>query len=87
MTLYHKFLTGIIKLGLTEEEIKKWQYCGGDYASHRNYFKLRFLKKKFPEHVQWCVCSHKIEKMLIFVMKLETIIPLYLLEVAVSDIL
>ena len=62
MTLYHKFLTGIIELGLTEEEIKKWQYCGGDYESHHNYFKLRFPKKKFPDHVQWCVCSHKIEK-------------------------
>ena len=62
MTLYKKFIAGIIELGLTEEEIKKWQYCGGNYASHYNYFKLRFPKKKFPDHVQLCVCSHKIEK-------------------------
>jgi hypothetical protein len=62
MTLYKKFIAGIIELGLTEEDIKKWQYCGGDYESHHNYFKLRFPKKKFPDHVQWCVCSHKIEK-------------------------
>jgi hypothetical protein len=62
MALYKKFITGIIELGLTEEEIKKWQYCGGDYASHRNYFELRFPKKKFPDHVQWCVCGHYIKR-------------------------
>ena len=60
MELYKKFITGIIELGLTEEEIKKWQYCGGDYSSHRNYFELRFPKKKNPAHVQWCVCRHPI---------------------------
>jgi len=63
MTLYKKFIDGIIELGLTEEEIKKWQYCGGDYySSHRNYFELRFPKKKLPYHVQWCVCGHDIKR-------------------------
>jgi len=62
MTLYKKFIAGIIELGLTEEEIKKWQYCGGDYASHQNYFELRFPKKKLPYHVQWCVCGHDIKR-------------------------
>jgi hypothetical protein len=62
MTLYKKFIAGIIELGLTEEEIKKWQYCGGDYASHRHYFELRFPKRKFPDHVQRCVCGHDIKR-------------------------
>ena len=62
MALYDKFVAGVIEIGLTEEEIKKWQYCGGDYSSHKNYFDLRFPKMAYPDHKQWCVCSHYIKK-------------------------
>ena len=66
--MYRKFIDGIIQLGLTEEEIKKWHYCGGkkfttnvdDFTSHENYYVLCFPNKPFLEQTHICVCKHEI---------------------------
>lgn len=68
MKLHDKFIAGIELLGLTEEEIKKWKYCGGKkfttskdgFESHQNYYHLCFPKKDFLDQTFKCVCSHEI---------------------------
>jgi hypothetical protein len=68
MKLHEKFLDGINLLGISEQEIKKWKYCGGKkfttspdgFASHENYYNLCFPKKDFLEQTHLCVCNHPI---------------------------
>jgi hypothetical protein len=66
--MYEKFIAGIIQLGISEEEIKRWNYCGGKkftssvdgFASHENYYRLCFPKKEFLSQTFKCVCGHEI---------------------------
>jgi hypothetical protein len=68
MKLYKAFLNGIIQLGISEEEIKKWHYCGGrkfttsddGFECHEKYYRLCCPQKEFLEQIQWCVCGHAI---------------------------
>jgi hypothetical protein len=62
---------GLKAYNLSMEEIKEggWFYCGGDHASHLDYWNLRnetrrLLKKKpwsFPPKEDHCVCGHFIK--------------------------
>lgn len=57
-----RFTDGLLNYGLTYEDLKKFKYHGGDFASHKNY-----LKQFFPEEVgiypneTTCVCGHDIK--------------------------
>ena len=62
--VYRKFVEGLLKHGLTIEEVSKsWKYCGGNgKPRHVRYWKM-FNKGKlipFPPYEQQCVCDHPI---------------------------
>jgi hypothetical protein len=58
-----KFIEGLESYGLTYEDIIKsgWNYCGGNYKQHYNYYKLRFPNEELLPQENECVCGHYIE--------------------------
>jgi hypothetical protein len=61
--LKKRFINGLKDYDLSYEDIVKsgWNYCGGDWSSHRNYWRLRFPDEKgFLPHANECVCGHDI---------------------------
>ena len=44
MAKFERFKQGLKDFNLTYEQIMKsgWNYCGGNFDSHKNYYKLRF---------------------------------------------
>jgi hypothetical protein len=65
MALSIKFINGLEKLGLSYNEIKKWQYCGGKSWSdgshtitrHEKYFHQCYPNEQFPKQVRECICG------------------------------
>ena len=59
-----RFIEGLKDYNLSYDEIVKsgWNYCGGNYKQHLNYYKLRFPNEELLPHAIECVCGHDIEK-------------------------
>lgn len=62
---YEKLIEGLERLGYTENDLKHhFRYMGGDFGSHRNYFRLLQKQSKEPIHppprAGNCVCGHVI---------------------------
>jgi hypothetical protein len=62
--LTDRFIQGLKDYGLSYDEIEngKWRYCGGNDRQHRNYYKLCYKDHELPEHVEKCICGHKINE-------------------------
>ena len=61
MELKQRFINGLAEYGLTEEDIKKWRWCGstsngGEYG----YWKAWFPDQLPPDPVDHCICGQKI---------------------------
>tara|TARA_R110000764_G_scaffold73586_1_gene150046 strand:- start:165 stop:866 length:702 start_codon:yes stop_codon:yes gene_type:complete len=62
MTKFERFKKGLEDYNLTYDEIIKsgWNYCGGNFDSHRNYYTLRFgAEEPLLPHNSECVCGQK----------------------------
>jgi hypothetical protein len=61
--LTERFINGLKDYNLSYEEIIKqnWKYCGGNYGSHFNYFKLFWGDDDLPRNEEFCVCGHAIK--------------------------
>lgn len=63
MDLTERFVKGLAKYNLTQDDIVKsgWCYCGGNQGSHHNYFKIYFNNMvELPYQERQCVCGHHI---------------------------
>ena len=62
MTKFERFKKGLEDYNLTYDEIinSGWNYCGGNFDSHRNYYTLRFgAEEPLLPHNSECVCGQK----------------------------
>tara|TARA_R110001583_G_scaffold38380_1_gene124067 strand:- start:596 stop:1060 length:465 start_codon:yes stop_codon:yes gene_type:complete len=62
MAKFERFKQGLKDFNLTYEQIMKsgWNYCGGNFDSHKNYYKLRFgEEEELLPHESECVCGKK----------------------------
>jgi hypothetical protein len=65
MALSIKFIRGLESIGLSYNEIKKWQYCGGkswsdgehNITRHEKYFHQCYPNEQFPKQVRECICG------------------------------
>jgi len=65
MSLSIKFIQGLEKHGLSYNEIKKWQYCGGkswsdgayEITRHEKYFKQCYPNEDYPKQKKECICG------------------------------
>tara|TARA_R110000787_G_scaffold222735_1_gene331226 strand:- start:1126 stop:1620 length:495 start_codon:yes stop_codon:yes gene_type:complete len=57
-----RFINGLKDYGLSYEDIVKsgWNYCGGNWTFHQNYYKLRFPNEPLLPYADECVCGHDI---------------------------
>lgn len=60
--LSRRFVNGLAELGLTQEDLKEWKYCGGTFGSHKNYWKLCCPGESCPPKEGRCVCKHVINE-------------------------
>ena len=58
--VYDGFKKGLIEYGLSLEDIKSWEYCGGNENIYFNDFVKNFGHMAHPEREDNCVCGHKI---------------------------
>ena len=58
--VYDGFEKGLIEYGLSFEDIKNWEYCGGNENAYFNDFVKMFGHMAYPECEVNCVCGHKI---------------------------
>lgn len=60
MAKFERFKQGLINYNLTYDEIIKsgWNYCGGNFKEHLNYYYLRFGQgERLLPHESECVCG------------------------------
>ena len=61
LTLSKAFKTGLMeKYKMTLEELKDYEYCGGDMGRHYRYWILRYPNTPPPSKEFECVCYHRI---------------------------
>ena len=56
--VYDGFVKGLIEYGLSFEDIKSWEYCGGNENTYFNDFVKTFGHMAHPECEDNCVCRH-----------------------------
>ena len=63
INLTQKFIKGLKKYGLTQEDINnKWKYCGGNSREHLNYYKITHKGMETPYYSDRCICGHHIKE-------------------------
>lgn len=64
MKIQKRFLEGLKNYNLTQDEIKDWVCCGGNYGSMKKYWNLvnKKINKQLPIHKDNCICGHSILK-------------------------
>lgn len=61
-TISDKFIKGLKRFNLTQEELIDWKYCSGNKGRHLNYFNLSCPDDDVPELTGKCVCGHTIKE-------------------------
>lgn len=60
--LHDKFIKGLSKYGLSAGDVATWNYCGGDWDYHHEYFQYIFPqppdKTCFINNPGECICGH-----------------------------
>ena len=62
MSKFERFKQGLKDYNLTYNQIMEsgWNYCGGNFNSHLNYYHLRFgATEPLLPHEEECVCGKK----------------------------
>lgn len=59
MELHQRFINGLTEYGMTEEDIKKWRWCGSS-ANSLGYWAECFPDSLPPEPVGHCICGQRI---------------------------
>lgn len=61
MSVSERFINGLKSYNLTYEEVKEWDYCGGNNGTHLKYYKKKYQNKQLPEFKNNCICGHKLK--------------------------
>jgi hypothetical protein len=59
MELHQRFLNGLAEYGMTEEDIKKWRWCGSS-VNPDGYWAECFPNQLPPDPVTKCICGQSI---------------------------
>jgi hypothetical protein len=60
--VHQKFKEGLTALGISENDLSYFKYCGGNKGSHKNYFLMQNMINDAPLDVEFCICGHKIKE-------------------------